>query len=185
MQDILRPIQERRARRGLSERQVPEDVQRRLMEAATLAPSCFNNQPWRFLVLNRRESLEKARSFLAGGNYWAERAPMIVGVVTNRELDCDLDGGREYALFDCGLAVQNMILQATAEGLIAHPIAGFKAPELREAFGIDESMVLITLVIIGYPGATEHLSEKHIASEQSERSRKALSEVVRYNGWET
>lgn len=183
MQDILNPIRERRARRGLSEKRVPREITDRLLEAATLAPSCFNNQPWRFLVIDEEETLEKARPFLAGGNYWAERAPLIIGVVTRKELDCELDGGREYAFFDSGLAVQNLILQATAEDLVAHPIAGFRAPEMREAFGIDESMVLLTLVILGFPGRTDHLSEKHLQSENGPRSRKRISEVVSYNKW--
>jgi nitroreductase len=154
-----------------------------LLEAATLAPSCFNNQPWRFLVIDEPETLEKARGFLAGGNYWAERSPLIVAAVTRNDLDCELDGGREYAFFDVGLAVQNLILQATEEGLIAHPIAGFRAPEMREAFGIDESMVLLTLVIVGFPGTMDHLSDKHLQSEKSPRNRKAISEVVSYNEW--
>lgn len=183
MQEILNPIIERRARRGLSPQRVPREVTDRLLEAATLAPSCFNNQPWRFLVIDEPEALEKARPFLAGGNYWAERSPLIIGVVTRKELDCELDGGREYAFFDSGLAVQNLLLQATAEGLIAHPIAGFRAPEMREAFGIDESMILLTLVILGFPGETDHLSEKHQQSEKSPRSRKKISEVVSYNEW--
>ncbi|MFP4408801.1 MAG: nitroreductase family protein [Spirochaetaceae bacterium] len=183
MRDILKPIDRRRAKRALADRSVPGDVRDRLLRAATLAPSCFNNQPWRFLVLDEPEALEKARPFLAGGNYWAERAPLIIGVVTRKDLDCELDGGREYAFFDCGLAVENLILQATEEGLVAHPIAGFRAPEMRLAFGIDESMVLLTLVIIGFPGTMEHLSEKHLESEKSPRNRKAISEVVSYNGW--
>ena len=183
MQDILEPISRRRAKRALSEKRIPEEVRDRLLEAATLAPSCFNNQPWRFLVLDDSKALEMARPFLAGGNYWAERSPLIIGVVTRKELDCELDGGREYAFFDCGLAVQNLILQATAEGLIAHPIAGFRAPEMRAAFGIDESLVLLTLVIIGFPGTMDHLSEKHLEAEKSPRDRKAISEVVSYNEW--
>lgn len=183
MHDILDPIKERRARRALAQKRVPPEIRDRLLEAATLAPSCFNNQPWRFLVLDEPEALDKAREFLAGGNYWAERSPLIIGVVTRTDLDCELDGGREYAFFDVGLAVENLILQATAEGLIAHPIAGFRAPEMRTAFGIDESMVLLTLVIVGFPGTMDHLSEKHLNSEQSPRNRKPISEVVSYNEW--
>ncbi|MFP4330270.1 MAG: nitroreductase family protein [Spirochaetaceae bacterium] len=183
MQEIIAPIRERRARRALDSRPVPPEVRDRILEAATFAPSCFNNQPWRFLVLDDPEALSRAKEFLVGGNYWAERAPLIIGVVTRNDLDCRLDGGREYAFFGCGLAVENLLLQATAEGLIAHPIAGFKAPEMREAFDIDESFVLLTLIIVGYPGSGEHLSEKHRESEGGDRSRKPMGEVVFLNSW--
>ena len=184
MQEIIEPIQSRRARRALSDRQIPGEVRDRLLKAASLAPSCFNNQPWRFLVIDEPETLRQAYPFLSGGNYWAERAPLIIAVVTEKSLDCELDGGREYAFFDCGLAVENLLLQATEEGLVAHPIAGFRAPEMRAAFGIDESRVLLTLVILGYPGPADHLSQKHRESEESGRTRKELPEVVSYNRWE-
>ena len=50
-------IETRRARRGLNEKAIPEDVLARIMTAATYAPSCFNNQPWRFLIANREREL--------------------------------------------------------------------------------------------------------------------------------
>ena len=76
-----------------------------------------------------------------------------------------------------------MILQATKEGLVAHPIAGFKPVEIKQAFGIPEDFTLVTLVIIGYPGSEEHLSDKHKELEHSERSREDQSEVIAFNGW--
>jgi glutaredoxin-dependent peroxiredoxin len=79
--------------------------------------------------------------------------PCIVCVATEAELDCRLSGRREYALFDAGLAVQNLLLQATREGLVAHPIAGFKPVEIKNLLGIPKKYTLITLVVLGYPGS--------------------------------
>jgi len=183
MSEFLKEIEIRRARRALSDRPVPEDTLARIMTAATYAPSCFNNQPWRFLVVNELEPLQIVKQHLAGGNYWAERAPVIVAVLTKQELDCRLRDRRDYAFFSTGLAVENLILQATREGLIAHPIAGYKAAELKEALGIDAEMILITLIVIGFPGEESHLSDKHRQQEHAPRQRKPEHRVVLFNRW--
>jgi len=183
MEELLHEIAVRRAKRALREDPVPEEVLERVLTAATCAPSCFNNQPWRFVVINDMENLEAVRGFLSSGNYWAKKAPVVVLAATKADLDCRLSEGRNYAFFDLGQAVQSMILQATKEGLIAHPIAGFKPLEIKQAFGIPQEYTLLTLVIIGYPGSEDHLNDKHKELEHSERSRKDQSEVVFFNGW--
>jgi nitroreductase len=183
MSELLLEIQTRRALRALDGRPIPEETVERMLTAATLAPSCFNNQPWRFVAVRRPEELEKVRDNLSGGNYWARTAPLIVLVLTQPELDCRLDDRRDYALFGAGLAVENLLLQATREGLIAHPIAGFKPVPIKEALGIPQELILITLVIVGYPGDESGLNEKHRALEHSPRSRKGLNEVVKFEKW--
>jgi nitroreductase len=109
---------------------------------------------------------------------------VIVLVCTKPEIDCRLSDRRDYAFFSTGLAVENLILQATREGLIAHPIAGYKPVPLKEAFGIDPEMILITLVVIGYLGEESHLSDKHREQEHSPRDRKPEGQVIMYNRWE-
>ena len=183
MANILSEIQERRALRAFSSQEVANDVVTRLLEAATLSASCFNNQPWRFVVLTKDFGIEHGYARMAQGNYWAQAAPVIIGVATRPEYDCDLDEGRQYALFDCGMAVQNLQIQAQHEGLIAHPIAGFKAAELKADLGIPADHILITLVVIGYPGADTKLNEKRQEIESSKRVRKNLDEVVFYGSW--
>ncbi len=183
MEKILPEIQHRRARRALSAEEVPNDVLERLLHAATLSASCFNNQPWRFVVLKKGYGIERARARLSQGNYWAETAPVIIGVATRPDYDCDLDDGRQYALFDCGMAVQNLQIQAQHEGLLAHPIAGFKAAELKEDLGIPADHILITLVVIGFPGTDNELNDKHQELESSERVRKDFDEVVFSGAW--
>jgi len=183
MSKILGEIETRRARRALSEKPVAEQVLARIMTAATYAPSCFNNQPWRFLVVNRDRELEIVKEHLSGGNYWAKQAPVIVAVFTKPDLDCRLSDRRDYAFFSTGLAVEALMLQATKEGLIAHPIAGYKPLPLKEAFGVDSDMILLTLVIIGYPGDQAHLNDKHRELEHSRRDRKSEDQVIMYNRW--
>lgn len=183
MTELLHEIEIRRAKRALSEQKIPEDTIQRIMTAATYAPSCFNNQPWRFVVINAEAALEKARSALSDANYWAKKAPLLVLVITKPDLDCQLKDRRDYALFDVGLATMNLVLQASKEGLIAHPIAGFKPTQLKESFGIPEDYILITIVVIGFPGDESHLNAKHLELEHSARARKPETEVIMYNTW--
>lgn len=183
MAAIIQEIQDRRARRAYAEGSVERPVLERVLEAATLAPSCSNKQPWRFLVCNEDPALEQAREALNGGNYWARRAPVLVVVTTRDDLDCRLDDDRNYAQFDTGMAVMGLLLQATREGLYGHPMAGWSPEKIREAFNIESDTRVIALIALGYPGDTGHLNEKHLESESSDRDRKPLTEVVQWNSW--
>lgn len=180
---IIPAIKMRRARRALSKKMIPDEILKRIMTAATYAPSCFNNQSWRFLVITEPEALEKIRSALSEGNYWARKAPVVVVVVTRADFGCRLSDGRDYAFFDCGLAVENLMLQACEDGLYAHPIAGYDPLEVKNAFDIPADFTVITLVPIGYPGTPDDLNDKHKAAEQSERQRKPQVEVMCFNEW--
>jgi nitroreductase len=184
MSTILREIEERKSRRAISGKTVPEESITRIMRAATLAPSCFNNQPWRFLIINKKEALEKVKKALSKGNYWAREAPLFIVVVTKPDADCRLNDRREYALFDTGLAAENCILQAVREGLVAHPIAGFNPMVLKEEFGIPQEYIIITVIVIGFHGELSGLSEEHIEAETAPGSRLPEERVMSYNKWE-
>jgi nitroreductase len=184
MEGLLEAIDKRRANRAFSEERVPEEIVARIMTASTFAPSCFNNQSWRFVVVTEDGPLKKVRDALSGGNYWMKKAPVIVIVATKPELGCQLYDRRDYALFDCGLAVENLILQAVHEGLYAHAIAGYDPLKVKQAFSIPDDFIVITLVAIGYPGDDGYLNEKHSELEHSSRSRKPASEVIGYNTWD-
>lgn len=172
----------RRAKRALRPDPIPQEDITRLIEAAHLAPSCFNNQPWRFVVA-QGEKLEEVKKALPGGNYWALKAPAIVAVASHPDLDCRLSDHRDYFLFDCGLAVGFLMVQATQIGLVAHPIAGYDPLAVKRALGIPEDYILITLVVLGWPGDPADLSEKHRELELGPRIRRPLAEVLGWNAF--
>lgn len=184
MSEIINEIRTRRARRAYDSAPLEQEVLDRVLTAATLAPSCNNKQPWRFLVCHEGPALEKAREALASGNYWAAKAPVLVVVTTRDDLDCQLNDDRNYAQFDTGMAVMNLLLQATREGLYAHPMAGFDPLKLREHFSIGPETRVITMIAVGRPGDTSGLNEKHLAGETAPQERTSLSEVVQWNAWE-
>ena len=184
MSEILKPIENRRARRALSDRPIPRKTAETLLRAAHLAPSCFNNQPWRLIAVDDPETLTAIKNAMPGANYWAGPSPLIVAIASRRDLDCALSDSRDYFLFGCGMAIGNLMTQATEMELIAHPIAGYKPTVVKEILGIPAEYTLIALVIVGHPGDPDQLSEKHRAIELGPRDRKPLDQVVRWNRFE-
>ena len=179
MAEVIEEITRRRARRAIDENKpVPRETVDRMIESAHLAASCSNKQPWRYLIGDEGEVRETLRAHLLGGNYWAKKAPVLIAVATRERDDCRLNANRNYALFDTGMATAHLILQGTREGLYVHPMAGFDAPALKEALGLDEEVILITVIAVGYAGSEDHLSEKHLESEHSERSRMPVENVA-------
>ena len=183
MRELVHEIDIRRAKRALSDKKIPDEIIRRLMTAATWAPSCFNNQSWRFLIATEEAALKKVHDALSGGNYWVKNAPAVVVVATRLEFGCQLSDRRDYALFDCGLAVENLMLQGFKEGLYAHAIAGYDPIKIKGAFHIPADYIVITLIALGYPGDDSTLGDKHRELEHRPRVRKPDAEVICYNAW--
>jgi len=181
--DVHDAIESRRAYRSFEEHEMAEETARDLARHAVLAPSCFNNQPWRYVFVYGREALGRLHGALSKGNEWARAASMIIAVYSRKDLDCDVKG-REYYLFDLGLSTGLLVLRATELGLVAHPIAGFDEGAAKEILGIDEEMKLITLVIVGKHSddINELLSEKQAEAEAERPERLPVDEIARFVG---
>lgn len=182
--EVAEAVEARRARRALSERAVEDEKVGALAEAARLSASCFNNQPWRLVFCRGGDALLSVKAALSKGNAWATRAPLIIAVAARPPDDCQLSDRRDYFLFDCGLAIGQLELAATAMGLIAHPIAGYDPLKVKAALGIPEDHTVITLVICGYPGTDDSLlSDKQREAERSRPERKPRGENLFADGW--
>jgi len=170
----------RRALRGLSDQALDPAMVRRLFEAASLAPSAANKQPWRFVAVQEPTLLESLRATLTEGNYWAKKAPLLVAAWTHLDYDIRNPDGRDFALFDLGQAVMAFQLQAQHEGLVSHPMAGFDSLRAVQLLGLPTGALLPVLIAVSFQGSTDHLSEKHRESETAARSRKPLDETVTF-----
>lgn len=174
----------RRARRVLDDKNPITDAEMdSLVEAVRLSPSCFNNQPWRPIFVYGQEALSQVKTALSKGNEWAYKASLIVVIAARPPDDC-IVGDRQYFLFDCGLAVSQLVLRATEMGLIAHPIAGFSPKKTRELLGIPEEYTVITYVICGRPGTDDSvLSDKQKRDETTRPERKPVGENFFKDKW--
>ncbi len=180
--ELTQVISERRAYRSLDPVQITENLLNDLAESAQLAPSCFNNQPWRYVFVYSSEMLQLLQSAIPDANKWVQAASMLIAVISKPTADCQIKG-REYYLFDTGMASAFMILRATELGLVAHPIAGFNEEQAKNILEIPAAMTLITLIIVGKHSETigPLLSEKQRLSENKRPNRFALDQFIHFN----
>ncbi len=173
-------IEKRRAYRSIEGFDISDDVIKDLARHASLAPSCYNNQPWRFVFVKTKEKLREVFDALPEGNKWAKNASLVVAVYSRKDFDCVI-GEREYYLFDTGMAVAFLMLRATELGLVAHPIAGYDPEAVKKALGIERDMNLITLVIVGKHSErmSDLMSEKQKQAELKRPERKGFEEIAK------
>ncbi len=145
---VQEAIEKRRAYRALASTEISDDLIKDLAHYASLAPSCRNKQPWRYIFIKSQEKLQEIFSALPEGNNWALRASLVIAVYSRKDYDCVL-GEREYYLFDTGMATAFLILRATELGLVAHPIAGYNPQKAKEILGLEQNDNLIGLIIVG------------------------------------
>ncbi|MBI4507280.1 MAG: nitroreductase family protein [Chloroflexi bacterium] len=172
----------RESRRALAARPVECEKLRAMLEAARWAPSYGNMQPWRFVLVQEPAALDAMRPAFTPGNAWAKQAPVLV-VGTANPQDAKIVAGKEYYLFDLGLAVQNLLLQAVACGLVAHPMGGWDEQTVKQALGVPDEVRVVVVIALGYPGRLEELDEETRRKEQQPRTRKALAEIAFADRW--
>jgi nitroreductase len=167
--------------RVFEDREVERNKILTLLEAARWAPSCFNEQPWRYLVFDGsdRDALERARACLVEGNAWALKAPILMISVARNNFSKN-EAPNRTAQHDVGLASEDLVLQAVDSGLAAHQMAGFDVERTRSEFKIPGDYTPIAMIAIGYPyrGDLGALPEKVRNSELAGRSRKPIGEIA-------
>lgn len=174
-------LAERYSPHAFQDRPVPEEALVRLLEAARWAPSSFNEQPWRFLVGRRSDgsgTWEQIFATLAEGNQaWAQHAPVLVLAAAKRTFAFN---GEEnpHAWHDVGLAMAQLTVQATREGLGVHQMAGFDGEQARERFGIPEDLEPVSVTAVGYPGDPSQLTEELRERAEGPSEREPLAEVA-------
>ncbi len=180
--DLLR---QRWSPRAFDDRPIEPEKLRSLFEAARWAPSSNNGQPWRFLVATKENKTEYDRLFnclVEGNQKSAYRAPVLMLSVAQLQFE---DGSpNRHALHDTGMAAENLVVQATALGLVAHQMAGFDVEKARADLKIPSGYEPVAIIAVGYPGDPALLSDGLRAREAQQRVRKPLTEFVYSATWE-
>jgi nitroreductase len=157
-----------------------------LLEAARWASSCFNDQPWRFVVCDKSTdaaSWEKAFAILAEKNkLWAKNAPVLILSVAMTHFNHNGNPNR-WAAYDTGAAAAGLTLQATALGLVVHQMGGFDAEKSRTVFNLPDDCTPMAMMAVGYQAEADVLAEDFKAAELAARSRAALEERFFAGEW--
>lgn len=157
-----------------------------LLEAARWAPSCFGDEPWRYLVWDRftdAAGWQQAFACLAEGNQiWVKNAPVLLLSVAAPNFAHNGQPNR-WAQHDTGAASENLCLQATALGLVAHQMGGFNPDQAKATFNIPADHVCMAMIAVGHPGSVEALPEALREKEQAARQRKPLAQIAFAGVW--
>lgn len=183
LHDLLR---RRWSPRAFSDRGLEPEKLRSLLEAARWAPSSFNEQPWRFVLAPREDSeaFERLLGCLVEGNQkWARRARVLMLSVAKLRFDRTGKENR-HAFHDVGLAVENLVIQATSLGLVVHQMAGFHLEKTRSELGIPEGFEPVAMIAIGYQGDPQSLPEGLRERESAPRVRQPLADLVFAGRWD-
>ena len=177
-------IRRRWSPRAYSNKEVTAAELKRLFEAARWAASSSNEQPWRFLVGRRGdETYQKIFNALVEGNQsWAKSAPVLVLSVAKKTFTSN-GKPNAYGMHDTGAASATLALQATADGLHTHSMAGFDREQARASFAIPSDYEIGAVTAIGYFGDPTSLPEHLHKMEVSPRQRKPLEAFV-FSAWE-
>lgn len=189
--DIAEPINDIIASRWSSvafdaEKPVSQEQLLAILEAGRWAPSCFGDQPWRFIVCNKMENPEawqKIYDSLAEGNQgWCAKVPVLIAACHDTLFSMN-DNPNPWAAYDTGAASVSMCLQAADLGLSSHQMAGFSAELISEKFNIPERYKPIAVIAIGYQVNEENVPDSVKERELTPRKRNALKDNFFMGNW--
>ncbi len=171
--------------RAFAERPVEHDKLLSLFEAARWAPSARNAQPWSFILALKeggKGEFDRLLECLPERNQrWALHAPVLVLSVA--QLYLETGKPNRFAFYGVGLAVENIVIQATALGLYVHQAGGFNEEAVQKAFDIPQGYEPVDIIAIGYLGDPESLPDELRKQEQAPRERKPLAQFVFSRRW--
>ena len=165
--DTYQAVASKRDWRSYADRPVPEDVQRRILDAARLSGSGVNRQPWRFVVVTGEAKARVAETVFAPQN--VSSCAFAVGVAT--------EGGK-WAL-DVGRALQNMMLVAWDEGVVSCPNGMPDEAAAARALGLEDGWLPVNIPSFGYPKRALDPTSMSAEDWSAEANRRPLDELVR------
>ena len=155
--DIKEVIQKRYSCRSYKDTPVPEEKLKSILEAARLAPSAHNHQPYKFIIVKDKEKREKLAG-AASQSFIAEAPIIIAGISLEPEgiMRCEVPS---YAV-DLAIAMEHIALQACSEGLGTCWIGAFSQQEAKKVLEIPERYKIVALMPLGYPADSPGLKER-------------------------
>lgn len=178
--DFLKLVAYRQSDRAYLDKQVEEDKLLRCIEAARLAPSACNSQPWTFVVVNDNELKNKIADTTSNRllplNHFTKQAPVHI-VIVQEFANLTSSIGRaikdkDYTLIDIGIAAEHFCLQAASEGLGSCMIGWFNEKNVKSLLNIPANKRPLLIITLGYSADTLR-----------EKKRKSIEKITRFNNY--
>lgn len=174
-------ILKRWSARSFSEKPIAEEVLNTLFEAASWASSSMNEQPWEYWVVTTQNE-EKYRLFwsclMEGNQPWAQTAPVLILSLARKSFEKTGTINR-HALYDCGAANANLLLQAADLDIYGHQMGGFYMDKTIQMLHVPDDLEPICFIALGYLDTPEKLEEPFRTRELTPRQRKSLENFVK------
>jgi nitroreductase len=134
---VLAELKNRMSPAVFDERDLETEKLPALVEAATWAPSCSNNQSWNYVFVHRKDTTRTdLEESLTSGNAWAKKASYLVAVAADPDQDCK-DNGLPFYAYNAGLSVMCLVIEAEHLGLRVHQMAGWDEQKSQASIGIS------------------------------------------------
>lgn len=170
--DIADAIKDRRSIRRFAPRDIPSATLSRLLEAASMAPSAGNRQPWFFYVVGNADTRQELAKAAFGQSFLVE-APVNIVVCAEPERSSERygeRGARLYCLQDTAAAVQNLLLMAEGLGLATCWVGAFDEQRVCQVLDIPKGLRPVAIIPVGY---------SNLAKSPQPPVRRSLSEIVK------
>jgi nitroreductase len=150
-----------------------------LFEAARWAPSSYNAQPWRFIYGFKGDDVYPMLFGLINetNQLWAKTAPVLILSIAEM-IPPGRSSVNKYAFHDTGMAVGNLLAQATDMGLFVHQMGGYDHQSARTVLNLPETYEPVAMMVVGYKGDSNILPENIAAREKQKRVRNPLETFV-------
>jgi nitroreductase len=172
--DVLQAIKGRRSIRAYKSNDVPPEMVEKLLEAARLAPSAGNIQPWEFIVV-RSSAIKQKLAEAALNQEFIEEAPVVIVVCANEKsssIRYGVRGKTLYCIQDTAAAIQNIHLTAYSLGLGTCWVGAFREEEAREILKVPDGVRPVAMIPVGYADESPR-----------PRGRRPLDQMIHYETW--
>ena len=176
--DFINLLKYRQSDRAYLPKPIEKEKLERILEAARIAPSACNAQPWKFIVVDQEDLKNKiadcTSSKILGMNHFTKQAPIHIVIIEEKANFTSSAGSlikkKTFPLIDIGITAEHMCLQAAAEGLGTCMLGWFNEPKVKKLLNIPKAKRVPLIITLGYP-----------ASETRDKKRKDLDDIVSYN----
>jgi nitroreductase len=162
-EELLELFKQRQSVRAYSDKPVEKEKLMRCIEAARLAPSACNAQPWKFIIVDdpklKNALADQTSGKLLPLNHFTKQAPVHIVIVQEKANLTSAIGqvlkNKDYPLIDIGIAAIQLCLQATAEGLGTCIVGWFNEKGVRKLLNIPRAKRVELIILIGYAATND------------------------------